>query len=154
MFEQLGDFTIPLWHPVVVHFPVALSITAVLAAALWLARNKLRWWRMTLILQVGALAGAIAALRTGEAMEEQSEGMAMVDQFVELHETMGERAAWALGLSILLLIGMRWAGLRETAYAGVRLRWRLIAFVVVLLAALLVGLTGHIGGLMTWGVPV
>lgn len=86
-------------------------------------------------------------------MEEQSEGIAIVDQFVEWHETMGERAAWALGLSVVVLIVMRWVGLRETAHAGVRFRWRLIAFLFVLLAAVLVGLTGHIGGIMTWGVP-
>ena len=153
MFDQLGNYTIPLWHPVVVHFPIALSMIAVLAAGIWLGRNKLRWWRTAVFLQIGALVGAVAALRTGEAMEEQSEGIAIVDQFVEWHETMGERAAWALGLSVVVLIVMRWVGLRETAHAGVRFRWRLIAFLFVLLAAVLVGLTGHIGGIMTWGVP-
>lgn len=154
MFEQLADYTIPLLHPVVVHFPVALSAVAFVTAAIWLIRNRMRWWRMTFVLELLAFSGAFLALRTGEAMEDQSEGVAMVDRFVELHETMGERAVWALGLAVVMLIGMRWVGLRETAHAGVRLRWRVLAFILVAAAALLVALTGHIGGIMTWGVPV
>jgi len=153
MFDQLADFTIPLWHPIVVHFPIALSLVAVVAGGIWLFRNKLRWWRTVLFLEAGAFIGAFAALRTGESMEDQSEGVAMVDRFVEWHETMGERAMWALGVAIAVLILTRWVGMRETAHAGVRLRWRLAAFLFVLLAAILVGLTGHIGGIMTWGVP-
>ena len=108
---------------------------------------------MTLVLEVLAFIGAFVALRTGEAMEDQSEGVAMVDRFVELHETMAERAVWALGLAVVMLVGMRWIGLRETAHAGVRLRWRVLAFLLVAIAALLVALTGHIGGIMTWGIP-
>lgn len=154
MFEQLADYTIPLLHPVVVHFPIALALAAVLTALIWMARNKMRWWRMTVVLNLLAFLGGIAALRTGEAMEDQSEGVTMVDRFVEWHETMGERAVWALGTAIVVLFVMRWIGLREVAHAGVRLRWRLIAFFFVLLAAVLVALTGHIGGIMTWGVPV
>lgn len=154
MFEQLADYTIPLLHPVVVHFPVALSVVAVLTGVIWLIRNKMGWWRTTLVLEVLAFIGAFMALRTGEAMEDQSEGVAMVDRFVELHEAMAERAVWALGVAIVMLIGMRWVGLRETAYAGVRLRWRILAFLLVAVAAILVALTGHIGGIMTWGVPV
>lgn len=154
MFDQLVDYTIPLLHPVVVHFPVALALAVVLTGAFWLARNKMRWWRMSVILELLALVGGVAAMRTGEAMKEQSEGVAMVDRFVEWHETMGERAVWAMGLAIVVLLAMRWIGLRETAHAGVRLRWRLIGFLFILIAAILVTLTGHIGGIMTWGVPV
>ena len=108
---------------------------------------------MTVLLQSLAMLGTLLAVRTGEIMEEQSEGVAMVDQFVELHETMGERALWLLGFSLVMLLGARWMGAKEMDHAGVRLRWRLLGFISVLIAVVLVALTAHIGGLMTWGVP-
>lgn len=153
MIDQLADYSIPVLHPVVVHFPVALSVVALVTAGIWLWRNRPEWWRVTLLMQSLAALGTLIAVQTGEAMQEQSEGVAMVDQFVELHESTGERALWLLGLSLVILLFTRWMGARETEYAGVRFRWRLAAFVAVLATAVLVGLTAHIGGLMTWGVP-
>lgn len=153
MFDQLAEYTIPVLHPVVVHFPVALSVAALVTAGIWLVRNSPDWWRATLLLQALSALGTLMAVRTGEVMEEQSEGVAMVDQFVELHETMGERALWLMGVSLVVLLFARWMGNRETSHAGVRFRWRLMAFLIVLTSVVLVGLTAHIGGLMTWGVP-
>ena len=153
MIDQLADYSIPVLHPVIVHFPVALSMVALLTAGIWLFRNRPEWWRATVLLQFLAALGAFIAVRTGEVMEEQSEGVAMVDRFVELHETMGERALWLMGVSLVILLFTRWLGEREAKHAGVRFRWRLIAFASVLVTAMLVGLTAHIGGLMTWGVP-
>lgn len=153
MVDQLADYSIPVLHPVVVHFPVALSVVALFTVGIWLFRNATAWWRVTLLLQSLSFLGAFVAVRTGEIMEEQSEGVAMVDQFVDLHETMGERALWLLGLSLAMLLVTRWIGARETDHAGIRLRWRLLGFIAVLVAVIFVGLTAHIGGLMTWGVP-
>jgi len=153
MFEQLAEYTIPVLHPVVVHFPIALSLMALFTAGIWLFRNTNGWWRTTLLLQLFAAVGALMAVRTGEVMEEQSEGVMMVDQFVEYHETLGERALWLLVVSVVVLLGVRWMGGREVDHAGVRLRWRLLAFVVVLSAVVAVWMTAHVGGIMTWGVP-
>ncbi|MGB0650482.1 MAG: DUF2231 domain-containing protein [Rhodothermales bacterium] len=153
MFDQLADYSIPVLHPVVVHLPVALSVVALLTVGIWLFRNADAWWRVTFLLQSLSLIGTFAAVRTGEIMQEQSEGVAMVDQFVELHETMGERALWLLGLSLVMLLLSRWMGVRETDHAGIRLRWRFLGFIAVLAAVSFVVLTAHIGGLMTWGVP-
>ncbi len=154
MFDQLAEYTIPVLHPVLVHFPIALSIVAVVTALFWVIRAKTSWWKATLFLEIMALVGAIVAVRTGDVMRDQSEGVMIVDQFVDLHETMGDCSIWLLVVAIVLLVAMRWIGVRETKHAGVRLRWRLIAFIAVLSAAVLTGITGHIGGLMTWGVPV
>lgn len=154
MLDQLAEYTIPALHPIVVHFPIALGVAAVLTAAIWLVRNRLTWWTSTLVLEVLAFVGAFFAVRTGEQMEDQSEGVAMVDRFVELHESMGERAVWVLGIAVIGLVAARWFGRRDTEHAGTPALWRILGFVLVLAAAILVGLTGHIGGLMTWGVPV
>ena len=153
MLDQLAEYTIPVLHPIVVHFPIALGVVALVTAALWLVRNQHTWWASTLVLEALAFVGAFVALRTGEQMEEQSEGVAMVDRFVDLHESMGERALWALGIALAGLVAARWYGRRDTEHAGTPMLWRILAFLLVLAAAVLVGITGHIGGLMTWGVP-
>ena len=154
MLDQILDYSIPVLHPVVVHFPVALGVISLLFAIGWVIRNKPFWLSATSWLVALAWIGTIVALRTGEVMEEQSEGVAMVDQFVHLHETLGERAAWALGLSLLWLIFAWWHAKNDVKQSGTRLWIRLVGGLLLLISAALLALTGHIGGLMTWGIPV
>jgi len=154
MLDQLLQYSIPVLHPVVVHFPVALGVVAVFFAAGWLVRNNMFWFKATLWLHIMAGIGAILALRTGEAMEEQSEGIAIVDELVHLHETTAERAAWVLGVSIVWMFVAYWMTNRDTLHSGARGWVRAVTFLLALAAALLLGLTGHIGGLMSWGVPL
>lgn len=154
MLEALTDYTIPVLHPIVVHFPVALGLTALLTALIWLVRNQAAWWKATSLLLFLAFLGGIAALRTGEVMEEQSEGVAIVDRFVHLHEELAEWSVWILGAAFVALLVALWLGRRDTSQAGTPLRWRVLAFLFVLAAAVLLGLTGHVGGIMTWGAPV
>jgi uncharacterized membrane protein len=154
MLEALTDYTIPVLHPIVVHFPVALGLAALLAAGIWLLRNQDAWWKATSFLLGLAFLGGIAALRTGEVMEEQSEGVAIVDRFVHLHEELAEWSVWILGAAFVAMVVAFWLGRRDTAHAGTPFRWRVLAFLFVLAAAILLGLTGHVGGIMTWGTPV
>ena len=154
MLEALTEYTIPVLHPIVVHFPVALGLTALLTAGVWLFRNQDTWWKATALLTLLAFIGGIAALRTGEVMEEQSEGVAIVDRFVHLHEELAEWSVWILGVAFVSILAAVWLGGRDTAHAGTPKRWRLVAFLVVLAAAVLLGLTGHVGGIMTWGTGV
>lgn len=105
------------------------------------------------MLEGAAFIGGIFSLRTGEVMEEQSEGAMMVDRFVELHETMGEQAVWAMGVAVAVMILVAWWARSDVEHAGTRFLGRLLVFLFVALAAVLTALTGHIGGLMTWGVP-
>ncbi|MDA1029292.1 MAG: hypothetical protein O3B41_09605 [Bacteroidetes bacterium] len=153
MLEHLSTYTIPVNHPVLVHFPIAFGVMAIVFATIWLLRNRLYWLGMTTWFQGLALVGALMALRTGEAMEEQSEGIAIVDELVDYHELMAESAAWAIGISFLWMICARWIISRDTLHSEAAYWIRLVTFLLVLVSAILVGLTGHIGGLMVWGVP-
>lgn len=153
MLEHLSTYTIPVNHPVLVHFPIAFGVMAILFATIWLMRNRLYWLGMTTWFQGIALVGALLALRTGEAMEEQSEGIAIVDELVGYHELMAESAAWAIGISFLWMIIARWIISRDTLHSEAANWIRLVTFILVLLSAILVGITGHIGGLMVWGIP-
>lgn len=154
MFDQLSAYTLPVNHPVLAHFPVAFGVISILFATIWLLRNRIYWLGMTMWFQGFAFLGAVLSLRTGEAMEDQSEGIAIVDEFVHLHETMAERAVWVLGIGFLWMFIARWLISRDALHSESALWIRVITFVLVLTAAILIGLTGHIGGLMVWGVPV
>ncbi|MDA0684963.1 MAG: hypothetical protein O3A57_11170 [Bacteroidetes bacterium] len=153
MFDQLADYTIPVFHPIVVHFPVALAVLALIPALLWLMRDRVRWLGITLAAEVLAFIGAYVALETGETLEHESEGVTIVDQFVHLHETMAERAMWVIGITCVALIFAAWWGRRDLSRPGVHLGIRIAGFLLVVAAAILIGLTAHIGGIMTWGVP-
>ncbi len=153
MLDQLAEYSIPVLHPVLVHFPVALSWIALIAACVWLFRDRQNWLRNTIYVEALALIGAFSAVRTGEKMEEQSEGVPMIDQFVEFHETMGERSMWLLAVTLAFLIFSHWYSGRDMSRSGTKLWIRVIAFLLVLCSALAIGLTAHTGGIMTWGIP-
>jgi len=153
MLEQLADYSIPVWHPILVHFPVALAWIALGGAFIWLFRDRQNWLRNTIYLEVLALLGAFLAVRTGETMEEQSEGVPMIDQFVGFHETMGERSMWLLAVTVAFLIFAHWYSGRDMSRSGTSFAIRVIGFLLVLGSALSIGLTAHAGGIMTWGTP-
>ena len=147
----MNEYTIPVLHPLLVHFPLALLVAAAPIAVVW-ALRRTTFWRdaALLLLALGAL-GALAAYLTGEAMEEQSEGVPIVDRFVEQHETL---ALWTLGLAaaaMLAFAALSWYE-RQGSKAGGALRWA--AALLAVAAAALVAWTAHLGGLMVWGVPV
>ena len=153
MLDQLADYSIPILHPVIVHFPVALSLVALLCASVWLIRDKEFWLRCTTYLEILAFVGAFFAVRTGKLMKEQSEGVPMVDRFVEYHETMGERALWFLGLTLVAVTACYWYTNRDMSRSGTRLSVRIITYLFIALAAFFAGMAGYIGGIMTWSIP-
>lgn len=154
MLDQLSHYTIPVIHPVVVHIPIVLSVVAVLFALGWLMRDRLFWMGALLWIEVIAWLGALIASSSGELMEEQSEGIAIVDEFVHFHEEMGERATWMLGITVVWLVAARWLSARDTDVSGARSWIRWLTLLLVLGSAILMGITAHTGGIMTWGVPV
>ena len=153
MLDQILNYTIPVNHPLVVHFPVALGFVALAFALGWVVRNRVYWLHVTCWLTFLAWIGTLVALKTGETMEEQGEGIAIIDEFVHLHEQMGERASWALGVCILWLLFAIWHSRNDVTRSGTRLWIRLVAMVLLVIAAVFIGITSHIGGIMTWGVP-
>ncbi len=146
----MPDYTIPVWHPVTVHFPIVLLLVAALAAVVWAWRGSAAWRGAALLLMALGTAGAFASRITGEAMAEQSEGVPVVEMFIENHE---KGALWTVitgALATAALLAAWYAGRR-----GVRVGWAIRAGIALLAlaAAALVAWTGHLGGLMVWGVP-
>jgi uncharacterized membrane protein/mono/diheme cytochrome c family protein len=115
-------------HPLVVHFPLACLLLALLAEALVLIRGQ-RWQPVTLFLVLIGTAGAIVAVITGGQLA-QEETLA-----IERHELLGWiTTVGAATCSGLLLLAKRWP-----------LRLALV------LTAILAGLTGHLGGTLVYG---
>ena len=120
-------------HNKVVHFPIALGLTAVLLFLL-----AFRWPELDraarLLVLLGALA-AVVAWASGTAQEEAFEG-GPKEWLVDLHENLG----------IATLIGYWvWVGF---SYFRPLKRY---AWIVGLLLALLIGVTGFYGGLIAHG---
>ncbi|MHB1158079.1 MAG: c-type cytochrome domain-containing protein [Phycisphaerales bacterium] len=118
------------FHPVVVHFPIALVIAA-LAAEMLRRREAAR-----VCLTLGA-AGAIAAAAMGWALWLHTSAAGERETYMTLHQ-------W-VGTAMAVWTAMTW-GLERSKLPR---RYYLAALVI---AAAGIGLVGHWGGLLVWGV--
>lgn len=152
VMETVFQYRIPVVHPLAVHFPLSLLLLAAVPALLWLARGTLFWRQCTFFMLTFGVAGALVAYFTGEAMEEQSEGVPIVDELVELHEDMALYTVIIACLALAFFAGMAFFA-RERPSGEPEPFWvRLGLALAVLVAAVLVAWTAHIGGTMVWGV--
>jgi cobalamin synthase len=137
-------FDLP-WHPVMVHVPLGLGVVVpVVAVGVLLAArrrgglDRRDWWPVVL-LQAVVLAGALVALRTGEAEEERVEDV-VGKEAIHHHEERAEAFTWLTGLSLA-------AG--ATAWAVSAPRRFTLAVVATIAATAAAGATfwvGHSGG--------
>ncbi len=104
-----------LFHPKVVHLPIALGILMpLLAAGLTVAwwRNWLpaRSWALAVVLQAILLGSGFLALQTGEAEEDRVEHL-VPEQALEAHEEAAEAFVWSsaavFGVMLLALLARR-----------------------------------------------
>jgi hypothetical protein len=115
-----------LFHPKLIHVPMALGVLMPLIAgglllAWWQSWLPGRGWFIAIALQTILLASGIVALRSGEAEEDRVEGV-VAERFIEAHEEAAEAFVWASGgvLAVMLLagaLGARRAGLPTAAAA-------------------------------------
>ena len=126
-------------HPLVIHFPIALVITAAVVEFIAMLARQERPTQFTVIsLVVAAFASALAAW-SGWGLADEGYGGGWM---LSLHRWLGVVTA---GLIILLAICsvIAWYGPRTWATATVRAG--------ILVAAALVAVTAHFGGEMVWG---
>ncbi len=151
--QDVFSYRIPALHPLAVHFPIALSMVVVIVAGLWLVHNRDTLLTVAVWLQVLVASAAWAAVSTGDVLKEQSEGVPIVDQFVSLHEQLGEYAWYASVALAALLLAARFSARRNTRRAGAPLWLRLFVFLALAANFGLIAWVSHIGGIMVWGVP-
>ena len=152
--EPLRTYEIPLLHPLVVHFPIAMVFAGTVAVLIWISKPSAFWYRCaTLAYLAGALA-AVSAYFTGEAAKEAAQDVPIVDEIVDLHEQM---AIFTLAVTLVTLLALVLTRPKLLSGAtdeppparGVRIAIGVLAIA----AAILVAWTSHLGGLMVWGVP-
>jgi uncharacterized membrane protein len=151
----LFEYEIPILHPLLVHFPIALIIVGAVAVVAWALNPRAFWYRVgTLAFAVGA-ASALAAYLTGEAAADAAEDVPIVDELVHLHEDLAIYTLAATVITLVALVVTQSHLLSGDAEEGEpprpAVRW--IVACVAILAALLVAWTSHLGGIMVWGVP-
>ena len=115
-----------LFHPKLVHVPMALGVLMPLIAgglllAWWRKWLPRRGWFIAVALQAILLGSGVLALRTGEAEEHRVESV-VAERFIEEHEEAAELFVWASGivLAVMLLaaaLGARRSGLPTAAAA-------------------------------------
>lgn len=149
-------YEIPVYHPVIVHFPIALLTLAGLAGAVWMFYGDSFWRRVTALLLFFGFLGTVAARISGETMKRLTQHSPLVQEFVERHESL---SLWTLilsGAALLLLGGYTlWTQRRRRRGRHVGL-WdpiglRIIGAALAVLAAVWVLRTGKLGGIMVWG---
>jgi uncharacterized membrane protein len=98
-----------LFHPKIVHLPIALGVLMPLVAAgslvaWWRGWLPARSWVLAIALQAVLVGSGVLALRTGQAEEERVETI-VSEQFIEAHEEAAEVFVWVSGgvLGIMLL---------------------------------------------------
>ncbi len=128
--------TIP-FHPMLVHFPIALLFASVLfdIASAALTRDSLREAAQWL-LGLGLLGGIVAAIAGGQA-EEAAEKAGVAEALIETHETL---AYMTLGIMTVLFLSRLLLRNRFSTKA-------LIAYFMMATVGLIaVSATGHTGG--------
>lgn len=95
-----------LFHPKVVHLPIALAVlmplvSAGILAAWWSKLLPRRTWIVAVVLQATLVGSGIVALRTGEAEEDRVERV-VAESVIEAHAEAAEAFVWAAGAILLL----------------------------------------------------
>ncbi len=157
----LSDLWPSVWHPAIVHFPIALLVLAGPVALAWAVRGSAFWRGVALLLLALGTAGAVVARETGEDLEHDVEGDPRVDRYLDAHE---DASDWTLYLAAGALVAVgaaeglaRWRG-RQAQGTGIRsgargvdVALRIAGAVLALAAAGATVRTAHLGGRMTWG---
>ena len=131
---------VPGWHPLIVHFPIALTLTAGLALLVAkLARNESLAETLALIATWNLAAGAIAALfalATGLA------GVLDLQVGDAARAAISTHVKWAMFTSMALILTAVWRGAGNAPRS--RPSWLLVAVLSAVCAAWSV--TGYFGG--------
>ena len=127
------------FHPLLVHFPIALVLAAAAAELLVLATPRQAWRTVAVAnIRAGAALGVVTAV-TGWLFA--TSPLVDATTSLEWHRWLGlAGAAGAIGAALL---SSRLPGSSRRVALGYR--------VTLFVTALLVAITGHLGGTLVWG---
>ena len=97
-----------LFHPKIVHLPMALAVLMPLVAggaafAWWRGWFDRRVWVIVLLLQAALAGSGFVSMNTGEAEEDHVEEI-VAEQYIESHEEAAELFVWASAIMLALMV--------------------------------------------------
>ena len=129
------------FHPLTVHFPIALLMAALLIETLALAFKKSTWHRIALWnLALGTLGAAVAVL-TGRQAAAAAKHSFEIHQIMILHERLG------YAVLALAVVTVGWRLLKRDALSR-RGRW--VTWGLLGLACGILAFSAHLGGRMVY----
>ncbi len=129
------------FHPLTVHFPIALLMAALLIETLALAFKKSTWHRIALWnLALGTLGAAVAVL-TGRQAAATAKHSFEIHQIMILHERLG------YAVLALAVVTVGWRLLKRDALSR-RGRW--VTWGLLGLACGILAFSAHLGGRMVY----
>lgn len=96
------------FHPMIVHFPIALLYVApifIVLAIIFAKKSKAWLWASSITIVLGT-AFAFIAVSTGEAAEEFAEGIVAAETTLEQHEEMAELVQVVFAVLSVIIFGM------------------------------------------------
>jgi uncharacterized membrane protein len=130
-------------HPAIIHFPIALSLVALLLELLARHPRARKLEASAGLLMVLAALGAVAAVLSGQAAHDDAVVPAAVAPLIAQHEELGELAMWSLLVVAAARLVLVWRGW----FKGL-VPWVYLA--VAAAAAGAVGYNGYLGGKMVF----
>ncbi len=129
-------------HLLVLHFPLALIIVAALADGLWLWRRKVLFREAGYFCILFGAAAAIPTMITGLMLIGTMSLTPDAASVGEMHESLGIMTASVAVVAAAVRVFLR------NNLSGM---WAWVYGMLILAALVLVGLTGHYGGLLAFG---
>jgi uncharacterized membrane protein len=130
-------------HPAIVHFPIALSVVALLFELIARHPRARSMGTAAGVLLVLAAIGSVVAVLTGNAAHDEAVVPAAVAPLVAQHQQVGEIAMWLLLAVAVVRIALAWRGWLRG--------WLGWGFLLALAGVTgLVGFNGYLGGRMVF----
>jgi uncharacterized membrane protein len=129
-------------HVLLVHFPIALTLAAALGDILWALRRKDFYRQAGFYCLLLAALAAIPTVITGDQHLDRQQYAGIMQQIADTHNDLGITT-----LGVLLA-----AAAVRAARRNLLRRWWLVTYAVLMAAAaILVTVTAHFGGRLTFG---
>lgn len=151
--DILTDYEIPYLHPQVVHFPIAFFVGAVIVVLIWAFTDSGRWFVAYASMQILGTIGVIATFLSGEAIEDATEDVPIVDLLVGRHEQMGKYTMIVAIIISVATLAVAYVYRKRSNYDGIPTVFRAVLAALAVALVILTALTAHIGGVMVWGIP-
>ena len=128
-------------HPMVIHFTIAINIVAALIGVIGYFKKKDPFYeRMFIWLLVLSILSTLAAGFTGIISENYANVTTTLAPMLETHQRLGELT----GIALVIAFAFQWYFRRNKKQVAT------LALVFSIIAAILVSITGHIGGTMVY----